>query len=165
MPNNLKKKGKMNMKLYEINDAILECLDEETGEIIDFEKFEQLQIEKSAKIESLALWYKNELADAEALKKEKEIFAQREKVAKNKAEQLKQRLDYELAGDTFKTDKVLISYRKSVSVFVDEGAELPEKYLTFKQPEPNKTAIKDALKSGIEIHGCSLSENQNIQIK
>ncbi len=153
------------MKLYEINTAILECLDEETGEVIDFEKLESLNIERDSKLEQLALWYKNELADANAYKAEKEVFYQREKVAKNKAEQIKKKLDFELMGNPFKTDKANITYRKSVAVLVDENAKLADEYLKFKDPEPNKTAIKEAIKSGVEIAGCSLSENQNIQIK
>ena len=61
--------------LYEINQAITECIDNETGEIIDVEKLEELQLEREAKIENVALWYKNLLSDAEAYKAEKNAFA------------------------------------------------------------------------------------------
>ena len=37
------------MKLYEINEEILNCVDEETGEITDFERFNNLQIERDEK--------------------------------------------------------------------------------------------------------------------
>ena len=35
------------MNLYEINNEILNCVDEETGEIVDFERLQELQIEKN----------------------------------------------------------------------------------------------------------------------
>lgn len=35
------------MKLYEIEQAIMDCIDMETGEIIDAEKLDQLQMERS----------------------------------------------------------------------------------------------------------------------
>lgn len=34
------------MTLYEIDSAIMDCVDEETGEIIDLEKLEALNIER-----------------------------------------------------------------------------------------------------------------------
>lgn len=65
------------MKLYEINEQIMACIDNETGEIIDTDKLNELQIAKDEKIENLALWYKDLLAEANALKEEKETFAAR----------------------------------------------------------------------------------------
>ena len=57
------------MKLYEINEQILDCIDSETGEVIDPEKLNNLQIAKDEKLENLALWYKDLLAEANALKR------------------------------------------------------------------------------------------------
>ena len=37
------------MKLYEIDEAIMACVDAETGEIVDAEKLEALLIEKEEK--------------------------------------------------------------------------------------------------------------------
>ena len=54
------------MKLYEINEQIMACIDSETGEVIDPEKLNDLQIAKDEKIENLALWYKDLLAEANA---------------------------------------------------------------------------------------------------
>ena len=74
-------------KLYEIDAAILECFDLETGEILDCERLEALQIERDEKIEKVALWYKNLLSNAEQYKAEKEVFDEREKKARKKAGQ------------------------------------------------------------------------------
>lgn len=66
--------------LYQIDQAILECLDAETGEIIDAEKLDALFMEKNQKIENIALWIKNLQADALAYKAEKDAFAARQKM-------------------------------------------------------------------------------------
>ena len=52
--------------LYEIDEEILDCVDQETGEIIDPEKLAQLQMDFDKKVEGIALWIKNLLSDAEA---------------------------------------------------------------------------------------------------
>ena len=153
------------MRLYEINKQILNCIDEETGEIKNIETLTQLSMAREEKLEQIALWHKNELASAEAYKREKEVFAERERLAKNKAESLKKWLADELQGEKLKTDRVIVSYRKSEQVTIEDGIQLTDEYLTYKEPQPNKTEIKKALKSGIEIKGVSLIERQNIQIK
>lgn len=50
--------------LYDINSEILSCIDAETGEIIDVERLQALQMEREQKVENVALWYKNLLSDA-----------------------------------------------------------------------------------------------------
>ncbi len=153
------------MKLYEINEEILACVDSETGEIIDPEKLNNLLLTKSEKLENLALWYKDLIAESEALKAEKEAFAAREKAAKNKAESIKNYLSFALQGESFKTTKCVVSFRKSEKTIVDDIAELPEEYLTIAEPKANLTEIKKAIKNGEEIKGAHIEETQNIQIK
>ena len=46
------------MKLYEIDEAILNCIDLETGEIIDTEQLDKLTMEREAKLENVACWIK-----------------------------------------------------------------------------------------------------------
>ena len=77
------------MTIYEIDQAIMECVDLETGEIIDTEKLDKLQMERDAKLENVACWIKDLKAEAEALKNEKQALAERQKVAENKMESLK----------------------------------------------------------------------------
>ena len=151
--------------LYEINDDILSCVDMETGEVIDEDKLQQLQMKFDEKVEGIACWIKNLLSDAAAIKAEKDILAEREKACKNKAESLKRYLQSALDGEKFKTAKVSISYRKSESVQVDDITKLDEEYLKYEEPSVNKTKVKQALKSGILLQGVQLIENQNIQIK
>lgn len=159
--------------LYEINQGIMECLDLETGEIIDPERLTALQMERNAKFENVALWIKNLLSDADAYKAEKDAFAAREKAAKNKAESLKKWLADALQGEKFTTAKTAVSFRKSESVEIQDEDRLivwamgngHEDLLTFAAPSVNKTAIKQALKNGVEMPWATMRENQNIQIK
>lgn len=153
------------MKLYEIDSAILDCVDVETGEIFDEDKFEELSLERDAKIENICLWIKNLKAEAEALKAEKDTFAQRQKVAENKMESLKRYISSYLDGTKFESAKVKVTFRKSESLEISEDAIVPDEYLRFKEPEVNKTELKKAIKSGVEVPGVALVTNNNIQIK
>jgi len=158
------------MKLYEIDNAILDCIDLETGEVIDAERLDALNMERDAKIENVACWIKDLKAEAEAIKAEKQALAERQRVAENKAESLKKWLAYALDGQKFGTAKCAISFRNTESVEVtDEGLEALMKehgdLLTYKKPEPNKTAIKQALKDGLTVAGVELVRNTNVIIK
>lgn len=161
------------MTLYEINQAILDTIDPETGEIVDVEKLSELQMEREQKLEGVALWVKNLNAEAEAYKAEKEAFAEREKVAKNKAESLKKWLAYALNGQKMSTQKVAISFRKSESVEIEDEERVityaqkngRDDLLSYKAPTVNKSAIKAVIKTGKKIPGAVLVEKQNIQIK
>ena len=158
------------MKLYEIDNAILECIDAETGEVIDIERLNDLQIERDAKVENVACWIKELKAEAEAIKKEKQVLADRQKAAENKADSLKKWLAFALDGEKFKTAKCSVLFRKSESVEVtEEGLENlmkeHDELLTYKKPEPNKTAIKQALKDGLTVQGVQLVQNVSTIIK
>ena len=158
------------MTIYEIDKEILNCIDSETGEIIDIDKLNELELERDAKIENVACWIKELKAEAEAIKAEKLALAERQKVAENKAESLKKWLTYALDGQKFKTSKCSISYRKSESVEVTEEGlnnliKEHDELLTYKAPEPNKKAIKDALKDGLSVEGVQLVQNTSTIIK
>ena len=55
---------------------------QETGEIIDLEKLEALNIERDKKVEGIALAVKNYAAEAKAIKEEEEKLAKRLEVAR-----------------------------------------------------------------------------------
>ena len=151
--------------LYEINEAILNCVDMETGEIIDGDRLKELQMAFDDKVENIALWIKDLLAEAEAVKTENNNLAKRQQVCENKAKSLKEYLSKFLAGEKFKTPKVSISYRKSESVEVEDITKLDDDYLKYSDPTVDKTRVKKALKDGVELEGVKLVENNNIQIK
>ena len=155
------------MTIYEIDQAILDTIDEETGEIIDIDRLNALEMERDRKISNVACWIKDLKAEAEAIKAEKQALEKRQKAAENKAENLKEWLAKVLQGEKFKDSKVSISYRKSEKVvFAEDFAyvTLPDsmKKVTV---EPRKTEIKDYLKTGATIEGVELVESSNIQIR
>ena len=152
------------MNLYEINKAMQECINLETGEI-DLELFEKLQLEKDEKIENVALWIKNLSSDVEGMENEKKAFEERIKATKNKVIALKTYLEMALNGEKFQTAKCSITFRKSKSVTVLDVSKLDKDYLKYADPTPDKTAIKKAIESGETIAGASLVENLNVQIK
>lgn len=149
--------------LYEINKSMLECVDMETGEVIDEEKLNGLEMEKEEKLENIALWIKNLKAEAEMVKAEKERLDKRIKACKNKAEQLTKLLADNLDGAKFKTSKVNITYRKSDRVEVTDIEVIPQEFLKL-EVTVNKTELKKALKSGFEFDGAELVTTNNIQV-
>lgn len=158
--------------LYEIEQAMLACVDMETGEVIDAAQLDALQMEREKKLESVALWIKNLESDVEAYKAEMENFMVRRKAAERKIEGLKTYLANALAGEKFSTAKCAVSFRKSEVVEILDRercmnwavAACPEA-LTIREPEINKTVVKKALKEGKTFPGVMLIERQNINIK
>jgi len=152
------------MNLYQINQEIMDCIDMETGEILDIAKLDGLQLELEDKLEGIGCWIKNLEAEAAAYKAEKDAFAVRQKAAENKAASLKNYLAGYLRGCPFETLRVKISFRKSESLEVSESAVVPEEYLKHTV-EVNKADLKAAVKSGLVLDGVQLVQKQNIQIK
>lgn len=161
------------MNLFEINErieaAFEAAVDMETGEIVNEEAYAQLdalQMEFGQKTENILLWIKNLTAEAEALKKQKQTFADRQSRAERKAESLKNYVSRILNGEKFKTERVSVSWRKSENAeYVGDVMALPSECIRVKDPEVDKAVLKKLLKSGVEINGAALVEKNNIQIK
>lgn len=152
------------MTIFEIENGIRECVDEETGEIIDIEKLEALEMARDQKIENVGMWYKESLAEANAIKAEKMKLAERQKTAENRAESLKNYLDFVVGGGKFESARVTISYRKSTAVEIEDESKVPDEFCKITR-EVRKTDLKDAIKKGVVIEGVTLLDKQNIQIK
>lgn len=155
------------MNLYEIDSAILQTFDAETGEILDSEKLNELQMARETKLINIIHYIKNLKSDIEALDKEEKEFKARKDSCKRKMESLKNYLEGYLAGETFESeDKTAkVTYRKSESVEVSDVWKLPEFLKKYSDPEADKEAIKKLLKAGEEVEGASLVTKMNIQIK
>jgi hypothetical protein len=154
------------MNIYQINEAILECIDMETGEIIDLEALEALQIERDEKIDNLASWYKQTCAEAEAIKAEEKSLCERRKAKEAKAESIKGYLSRILNGNKFETSKNKISWRRSESInFLNEDAIPAAFKKEVVEVKIDKMAIKEAIKNGEKVSGAVIEEKNNIQIK
>lgn len=156
------------MTLYELDKAIAEFELEvnEDGEVLNIDELDELNLAREQKIEGISLWIKNLEAEKEAVKHEKDNFADREKRLGKKIDSLKGYLTYALDGQKFSTPKVAVSFRKSESVLVKDEYLIPDEYCDFTVlRKPNKKNIKDALKHGKELMGVELVEKQNISVR
>lgn len=162
------------MTLYEIDraieDTLLLAIDPETGEVKDealLDQFEQLQMDREHKVENIGLFIKNLEADAKAIKEESKNLAARAKAAENKAEHLRNYLEFCLGGEKFQTPRLSVSFRHAKKVEVDPERlyDIPDDFLRYKEPEPDKKLIGEALKAGEIIPGCTLVESTSMIIK
>jgi hypothetical protein len=91
------------------------------------------------------------------------------KTRENASERLKANIKHamELFNiDEIKTPLVKINFSKSEAVEVDDVNQLPAPYKVVKVTEQaDKVAIKSALKDGVDIAGCRIVANRNLQIK
>ena len=160
--------------LYEIDQAILDCVDLETGEILDGEKLTALHMEREAKLEGVALWVKDLKAEAEAVKAEADKLNARKKALDNKIDSIKTWLLYALNGEKLKTPRCNVYQTHSQKVVIDDEKALidmfmsspfGEKFLRIKEPEIDKNALKDSMKQGYEYEFAHLEETEGVVIK
>mgnify|MGYP002624484933 CR=1 FL=1 len=162
------------MNLFEIDARLNNCfvidenvVDIETGEIFDKYYLDQLEMMKEEKIENIAKWIKNLDSDIEQLKKQKDAFATRQKVAENKRDSLKNYLSMFLNYQKWdaKDKSVSVSFRKSEAVKIVDESVIPRKWFIKQEPKLDKAGIKAALKLNTKVRGAELETKQNIQIK
>ena len=161
--------------LYDIDQAILDCVDLETGEILDGEALTALQMEREAKLEGVALWVKDLKAEAEAVKAEADKLNARKKALDNKIDSIKTWLAAALNGEKLKTarcnvyqthsTKLNVIDEQSVVNWIQTHSREPEQYLKFTLPEIRKDAVKAAIKDGTEIPGACLEQSESVVIK
>ena len=160
--------------LYEIDQEIMDCVDPETGEILDTEKLDALQMEREQKLEGVALWIKDMNAEADAVKAEADKLTARKKALDNKVAALKQWLLMALDGQKLKTPRCNVYQTHSQKVVIDDEKALidmfmttpfGEKFLRIKEPEIDKNAMKDSMKHGFEFEFAHLEETESVVIK
>lgn len=161
------------MNLYEIDQAILALVDQETGEITDWEAFDALQMERDVKIENVACWYKNLMAEAVAIRQEELSLAKRRQAIEKQAESKLKYLENALGGQKFQTARCSITWRKTSRVEVSEPALAIAWAMTHGHNECVKQSIptiaKDelarVLKAGEEVPGAELVYGSSMGVK
>lgn len=161
------------MTIYDIDQRIMELVDPETGELLDLDAFEELQMEREQKIESMALWVKELSATAAAIKSEIDSLADRKRAADRRCESLKRYLAEILQGEKFSTPRCAVSFRKSTSVQVDDTEKLVrwleqngyDDCVKYKEPEVSKAEVGKLLKSGMPVPFAHLENKQSVGVK
>lgn len=162
------------MTIYDIDreiERILSMTDEETGELPDsaFEELEQLQLSREEKIEGAACLALDLAAEAKAIREQELVLSERRRAKERRVESIKKYLSYATDGNPFSSPRVEVKWRRSTVVELDASAFFaghPDSALIrTKDPEPDKEAIKAALKAGMEIPGAALIEKKTLSIK
>lgn len=161
------------MNLYEIDRALEALVDPETGELVDYEAFAQLQMDREAKIENTALWIKNLTAEAKAIKEEMDNLQKRRRAAENRVEGLKRYLSEALEGEKFQTARCSISYRRSTALEVDDASAAADwldcnghpECVTYSAPTLDKRSVAELVKQGMEVPGVELVERQSMTVR
>lgn len=163
------------MNLFQINSAIENFefkVDEETGEVLNLDELDNLEMQKNEKIENIALFIKNLKANEQALDNEYKAMYSRKKATVRKRQYLEQYLAKTLLGTKFETPKCKVSFRKSTQVCIEDEEKFISKYRDTNlvketvTTKPVKKEILNALKNdALSVEYASLKEEKNIQIK
>lgn len=168
--------GKVLATLYELDAKIRDFpfeVDPDTGEVLNIEALDALEMERNQKLENIACFYKNVTADAAAIKAEEAALKKRREALERTAERLKDYLLGSLNGKKFSSPRAAVTFRRTERVDV-ENAELAiatlknggyEEALRYKPPEIVKTEVKRLLKDGVELAGIQLKETLSATIK
>jgi seryl-tRNA synthetase len=163
------------MHLYEINaeiesaiEAMMANADPETGEVRqeDLDKLGELQIARGEKLEAIGCVIKNKKAEAKAIKEEADALTKRKKSIEREVDGLEKYVSMMLKGEPFESAKVKFSFRESEQVIIEDDKKLARswfrKVIKF---EPNKEAIKEAIKAGKKVRFAHIEKKQNLQTK
>lgn len=162
------------MTLYELTSEYMELLamleDPDTDEAVILDTLEGVDGELEEKADGYARVMRQMDADAKAIKAEEERLYNRRKSLENRSAWLKGRLQnaMEMTGKTkIKTELFSFGIQKNpASVVIDDETMIPGDYLIPQAPKIDKTAIKDALKAGVDMAGIAhLEQTQSLRIR
>jgi hypothetical protein len=154
----------MSRGIYDIDRDIEACVDTETGEVNE-EALTALVMEREQKIDQLICWIKDMDNDITGIECEIGALKARKDHIEHTQERIKTYVQTALAGEKFKSDRNAVTYRKSSKVIVPDVWALPEEYVKYATPTPNKAMIKQAIQAGEEVKGASIEESISMIIK
>ena len=167
------------MSLYTIDreiqaliDSIYDSVDENGEVAVDLTALAELKAERQTKCENIALYIKNCDAEAAAIQVEIENLEKRKARLERKSEGLRGILISSMIANK---DTELSSPRYRATIKTSETTEIVDKKLipkefirvTIPEPkeDPDKVAIKKAIKAGREIAGARLVTNRKVNIE
>jgi predicted DNA-binding protein YlxM (UPF0122 family) len=165
------------MTLYELTSDYLNLLELAEDPDIDEQAFMDTLEGIEGALEDKADGYAKVMrmldGDAVTIKAEEDRLSTRRKTIENRIKRMKQSLQgmMELTGKTkFKTQLFSFNVQNNpASVVMDESdvANIPERFLKYKDPEIDRKAIKDAIKAGDEdaMDIAHLEQTRGLRIK
>ena len=162
----------MKKTLYEITGEALEIYQD--AEMMDGEltpEMEEALIINEGQLQSKGIAYLEIIKQRKAYIAQVDAELKRLQALKKASNRLVDNLEFNLlnaqnAYGDFDIGLTTITTRKSESIEVLDVNSLPAKFKTIKIVETaDKKALKEALKSGELIEGCSIVENKNLRIK
>jgi len=169
----------MSLKLYEIAGEYRNLLslmgNSDSDDEVDDESFllaiESLAGDFAVKAANIGCMVRELDAEAKAIKETIENLKARAKSIDRKAERLRGYLEDQMQVSGFTTisdARIKISVKKNPpSVYVESIDDIPLDYLRVVPAitEPDKSAIKAAIKAGVDIPGCSLVQSTRLVIQ
>ena len=168
----------MNLSIYSIPHEIEMALnamtiDEETGEVIGWERLDELTQGAADKIANTARFIRYAEVQIDAMDKVIANIKARKQSAQNLVDKLRVKVVQALLAlpdgkRKIEEPDIKVSTRKSESVSLDDESLLDKKFVKVEvitKQSPDKKAIKEAIKSGEEVKGAHLCTNYTLQIK
>lgn len=160
----------MNMKLYEIDDRIKKIIetgsfvDENTGELLDNNDLDQLEIDFAKKVDNILCIIKEKNCLLTSLEEQKKNFEQRIKSEKSQIESLKSYLLHHTNGKEFSSARAELKWTTSEQISITIEKNVPSKFIKTTKTI-NKAELKKAVKAGLTIEGVEIVKKENAQIK
>lgn len=158
----------------QIQEEIANMLEVSGEEMTEDEKLEmdkylnELADQEAAKIDGFSQFIKLESERARNYRDESQRLASKARSAERRIGYLKEKyLGIMQAHDLKKVKGNIytLSIHKSEAVDVPDVFAVPDEFWRIRDPEPNKDAIKAALKEGRDIPGARLKISESLQIR
>lgn len=129
---------------------------------------EGIQGEIEEKADGYAKIIKNLTKDVDGLKAEEKRLADRRKAIENHIKGLKLNLESSMVAidkKKFKTDMFSFGIQKNpAKLVIDDGVEVPKEFIKVVE-STDTTALKKAVKEGLELEGVSLVQTESLRIR
>lgn len=157
------------MNLYELSIAFQEVQNMELDPEVMKDTLDSIEDAIENKAENIAKLVRNLESDVSAYKEEEDRLKTKRQATENKVKWLKTYLEdnMKLTGKTkFKSGMFNFSIQKNpVSVNILDERIIPEEFLIPQLPKIDKTALKDVLKTGVEVPGVELKQTEGLRIR
>lgn len=157
------------MNLYELSVAFQEVQNMELDPEVMKDTLDSIEDAIENKAENIAKLVRNLESDVSAYKEEEDRLKTKRQAMENKVKWLKTYLEdnMKLTGKTkFKSGMFNFSIQKNpASVNILDERIIPEEFLIPQLPKIDKTALKDVLKTGVEVPGAELKQTEGLRIR